>query len=164
MSKQPFMQLYVGDYLADTTHLTCEQHGAYLLLLMTMWRHGATLPNDHKKLARITGLTPRKFASVWAEISQFFVVEGETISNERLQKEHQKATEKSQTRARAGSKGGKAKSLKSNKQGLANAYGLLKQGQKSEPEYTPLTPLSGGDQDDEFDFSKNAKQKLRNVI
>ena len=31
MSAPPFMPLYVGDYLADTTHLTCTEHGLSLI-------------------------------------------------------------------------------------------------------------------------------------
>ena len=134
MSSQPFMQLYVGDYLADTLHLSTEQHGAYLLLLMTMWRHDARLPNDPKKLARIARTTARKWPGIWEEISEFFEVDGEYITNARLTKEHQKATAKSTVRANAGSLGGKAKALKKNDQGLANATDLPKHGQKSEPD------------------------------
>jgi uncharacterized protein YdaU (DUF1376 family) len=134
MSNQPFMQLYVGDYLADTTHLTTEQHGAYMLLLLTMWRHGGKLPNEPQKLARIARTTGRKWPSIWAEIEAFFVVEGDLITNNRLTKEYQKAVSKSELRADAGSRGGKAKALKTKNTSVANASGLLYHSSEPEPE------------------------------
>jgi uncharacterized protein YdaU (DUF1376 family) len=117
----PFMQLYVADYLADTLDLTCEEHGAYLLLLMTMWRHGAKLPSDPQKLCRIVRLSPKKWAAVWPQIERFFIVEGDQISNPRLTAEFQKAEGKSEKRSAAGERGGKAKALKDKERALANA-------------------------------------------
>jgi uncharacterized protein YdaU (DUF1376 family) len=126
MSSVPYMHLYVGDYLSDTLHLTTEQHGAYLLLLMTMWRHGASLPNDPAKLARVCRVTPKRWAAVWSEIAGFFEVDGDQITNARLTKEHQKAVSISQERKTAGRKGAEAKALKYNNAPQANAEAELK--------------------------------------
>lgn len=86
MSGTPFMQFYPGDYLGKTMDLTTEQHGAYLLILMTMWQHNAKLPNDPAKLARIARMTPAKFKAVWSEISRFFFVEGDSITSKAFPK------------------------------------------------------------------------------
>jgi uncharacterized protein YdaU (DUF1376 family) len=87
------MRFYIGDYLSDTPHLTLEQHGAYLLLLMAMWRAGGSLPNDDKKLARIVGLTVGKWKRVASEVMPFFTVNDAKITQKRLQKEYEKALE-----------------------------------------------------------------------
>lgn len=118
------MQLYVADYLGDTRHLTTEQHGAYLLLLMAMWRAGGALPNDEAKLARIVGLSPARWRRISSDVIAFFDVGGANITQKRLVAEIEKAREKSHKRADAGRQGGKAKALKSNDPPVANASEL----------------------------------------
>lgn len=121
MSSVPFMQMYWADYFGKTGHLTCEQHGAYLLLLGQMWTGGGTLPNDAAKLARLARCTPARWAKVAPEILSFFEVEGTVLTNKRLTNELEKAREKSIKRADAGKRGGDAKALKDKEPALANA-------------------------------------------
>ncbi len=130
MSSTPFMQLYVSDYLGDTMHLTTEQHGAYLLLLMTMWRHGGTLPNDPSKLARIARVTPRRWHLISAEVMEFFDVDGALISQKRLVQEYQKVVSISEKRSASGKRGAQAKLLKNNNVPQANAEQMPKHSQK----------------------------------
>lgn len=155
MSSTPFMQLYVGDYLADTLDLTTEQHGAYLLILMTMWQHDAKLPNDPVKLARIARMTPAKFRPVWDEISRFFVVEGDKITNPRLTKEREKAAEKSTKRAAAGRAGGQAKALKDNEARLANAMPM--------PQHSPDTRVQKEEEDTDVSLAGASHRPLDDI-
>jgi uncharacterized protein YdaU (DUF1376 family) len=60
MSNLPYLPFYVGEYLRETRHLTLEQHGAYVLLLLEYWWK-SSLPDDDLQLARIVGVTPAKW-------------------------------------------------------------------------------------------------------
>jgi uncharacterized protein YdaU (DUF1376 family) len=112
MSK-PFMMLYIGDHLADTTHLSTEQHGAYLLILFALWRREGYLPNDDKILANVAGLTPGKWRAICAPIMALLTVEDGQITQRRLLSELRKANAKSQQRSAAGRASAAAKPLKS---------------------------------------------------
>lgn len=130
----PFMQLYVADYLGDTRHLTTEQHGAYLLLLMTMWRSEGVLSDNPVKLARIAGLTPSRWLKICAEVLEFFTPCDGGFTQKRLSAELSIAEEKSQKRSQSGKAGARAKALKSNKLASANASRSLKHSPEPEPE------------------------------
>lgn len=98
MSKKPAaIPLFADAYLADTTHLTTEEHGAYLLLLMAAWRQAdCALPNDDVKLARIAGLSRQKWAVVKATILDFWTIENGRIFQPRLRREHLWVVQKSE--------------------------------------------------------------------
>jgi len=121
MSSAPYFPFYPSDYLADTGHLSTEQHGAYLLLLFASWPRGGRLPNDPKKLARIARISPRRWHLIAPDVLDFFVEDGDEIVSERLAKESQKADSKRQLRISCGRLGGKRKALKSGETALAKA-------------------------------------------
>lgn len=121
MSERPFMQLYVSDFIGDTLHLSTEQIGAYMLMLMAMWNAGGKLPSDDAKLARVTRMSVKKWKSISADLMPFFVPADGTITHNRLTKELRKSESKSQSRAAAGADGGRAKALKENNARMAIA-------------------------------------------
>lgn len=98
MSKKPAaIPLFADAYLADTTHLTTEEHGAYLLLMMAAWRQeDCALPNDDTKLARIAGLSRQKWASIKVTIMDFWEVENGRIFQPRLRRERAWVAQKSE--------------------------------------------------------------------
>ena len=96
-SKPAAIPLFADAYLADTMHLTTEEHGAYLLLLMAAWRQDdCSLPDDDRKLARIVGLTARKWSAIRGTILEFWTVEDGKIYQARLRKERGYVRQKSE--------------------------------------------------------------------
>lgn len=102
-----WMPLYVNDYLGDTMHLTTEQHGAYLLLLMSAWKRGGRLPNDDVQLAAICGLTQTAWRRHRGTILAFFHGEGEHLLHKRVREEVEKAHAKVEASRVNGGKGGR---------------------------------------------------------
>lgn len=99
-----WMPLYIGDYLADTSRLSTEQHGAYLLILMDYWRNGPPL-DDEEELASISKLPLPQWRKHAAKLRGFFdSVDGRLIQK-RADAERAKAGAISSKRSEAGKAG-----------------------------------------------------------
>lgn len=105
MSAPPYQKWYWRDYFADTLTLSCEEHGAYLLLLGAYWMNGGPLPYDEKELQKISRLSSYKWNKTWKKISRFFVVYDGLLWHKRVQADLNEMAEFSQSRADAGRKG-----------------------------------------------------------
>jgi len=104
-----WMPLYIADYLRKTMHLTRDQHGAYLLLLMACWDRGGRLPNDPRQLAGIARATAAEWKKLAPVLMEFFTVDGEFLTQGRVMEEREKAQKLSDARRDAGQKGGRPK-------------------------------------------------------
>jgi uncharacterized protein YdaU (DUF1376 family) len=110
------MQLYVADYLADTAHLTTEEHGAYLLLLFNYWQTGKPLRAE--RLAAVTRLPNERWQDVEKTLSDFFYLQDGLWINERVERDLEAVKSKSIKASDAGKASARAKA--SRKQGLAD--------------------------------------------
>lgn len=101
------MPVFVGDYVADTLHLTTEQHGAYWLLILACWKAGGELPDDDGQLAAITRLQLAKWRTHAGVLRPFFSVQGAKLVHRRVAAELAKARDLSAKRSEAGKRGGR---------------------------------------------------------
>lgn len=108
MKRDLWMPLNVGDYLADTGHLSTTEHGAYLLLIMHYWRK-RELPSEDRQLAAIAKLQLRIWLDIKPTIQAFFF---DGWRHKRVESELQRRLEVSEKRAAAGAKGGARTHLK----------------------------------------------------
>jgi uncharacterized protein YdaU (DUF1376 family) len=112
MSKLPSMPFLVDKYLADTTKLTLEEHGAYCLLIMHMWKGGGFIDDDDTGNARTLGVTTREWAKIKVRLSPFLIFTGGRITQKRVQEQWNWAIDRSAKQAARGKKGGLANAEK----------------------------------------------------
>jgi uncharacterized protein YdaU (DUF1376 family) len=133
MAEFPALPLWTDAYLGDTTHLTTIEHGAYLLLLMAMWRANGSLPDDDRMLARYTKLTAGQWARIAPTVRPFFRSENGRISQGRLTDELKHVRQHSTKQSNAA----KARWLKSNDTNDATAMPNECHGNAPTPTPTP---------------------------
>ena len=100
MAALPYMQLYIADYLADTMHLSAEEHGAYLLLMFNYWQTGKPIPKN--RLAKIARLTNERWADVEPSLREFFCDNGEEWVHLRIAEDLASVREKLTKKSAAG--------------------------------------------------------------
>lgn len=105
---RPWMPLYVGDYLADTRHLSTLEHGAYILMIMHYWQTGA-LPTEEARLARIAGLTADEWEGSRETLAALF---DDGWKHKRIEFELTEAARISEAGRRGGLASGKARKNK----------------------------------------------------
>ena len=110
MAEFPALPLFTDAYLADTIHLTTEEHGAYLLLLMCAWRtRSCSLRDDDKLLARIAGVSSRKWARMRPCLEEFFTTDSGHWRQKKLTKVNETVAKKVARNRANGALGGRAK-------------------------------------------------------
>ena len=113
---RPWMPFYVGDYLADTQHLTTLQHGAYCLLIMNYWQMGGPPPEGKnskifaKNLQKISGLSDYQWSKNSGVLAKLFLP---GWRHKRIDQELKKADEIRTNRIISGSIGGLRRANKS---------------------------------------------------
>lgn len=98
-----WMPLYVSAYLADTAHLSTEEHGAYMLLLMHAWVNSGDVPSDDDRLRRITRMDAKAWKASRAELLAFFyLADSGSLRHRRVDTELQRANKLTTQRTEAG--------------------------------------------------------------
>jgi uncharacterized protein YdaU (DUF1376 family) len=137
-----WMPLFIGDYLAETSRLTTEQHGAYMLLIMDYWRNGPP-PDDPQVLAQIARLTLDAWSNAQAMLKHIFSIEDGVWRHKRIDAELLAAKEnhgKAQVKAKAAADarwGKSAKNAPSN--APSNAQAMLEECPSPSPSPIPIT-------------------------
>jgi len=119
MADYPFLSIEVRAYLSDTMHLSSQEHGAYLLLLMAAWlRADCRLPDDDVFLARTARMTTRAWKPIRSTVMAFWTLDDEGYwLQKRLREERTRISDTSKQRKGAAN----TRWLKNNETADANA-------------------------------------------
>lgn len=139
------MPLYVADYLADTSRLTTEQHGAYLLLILDYWRNGSPPDND-EVLRQITKLSPDAWSNAQAMLKSFFDIIDGRLVHHRIEKELLTARKNREFAKERASKAAKTRWGHATSNAPSNQQAMLDECSSPSPSYKNNNTSPSGDQ------------------
>ena len=99
-----WMRFNVGDYLADTMHLSTFQHGIYMRLIMHYFKRHE-LPEDERSLARIAGISVPQWRRESAPAVSLFSHENGVWKHRRIDAEIERAESIREVKQNAGKQG-----------------------------------------------------------
>jgi uncharacterized protein YdaU (DUF1376 family) len=136
MSQFPSLPLFTDAFLADTGHLSAQETGAYLLLLMMAWRlPECRLPDDDQKLSRWARVDNRTWKRIKPAIMEFWVFEDGFWTQKRLSRERSIVSKRAEVARDNGKHGGRPKSLENSD--TANPAGSSRVPQQKAPNPNP---------------------------
>lgn len=146
-----WMKFYPADFVIETTGLSAEETGGYILLIAKYWSNGGPFLYDDEGFERIVRLSPKKSKILLSKLSDYFEVSGGKLCNPKLDEFLAESAEAYRKRAEAGRMGGKAKL----KQTKSNANAMPNQSESetesdSSIEESPQSPPRG-DCSEEFE-------------
>jgi uncharacterized protein YdaU (DUF1376 family) len=144
-----WMRFNVGDYLADTMHLSTFQHGIYIMLIMHYFKRGE-LPADVSSLARIAKVPVPLWNRDSGPVMALFQVEKGVSRHSRIDAERERSRQLSEKRKSAG-KQGASKRWMANANGKSHFDSRARRGARATPEPEPDSdsprnpPVNGGE-------------------
>ena len=153
MSKIPYMPLYVGDYEADTAHLTLVEDGVYTRLLRLCWKSPeCMIPDDETWLFRkLRATTEDEKEIVRTIVAEFFQRKGGRVFQKRQIEEYNRVSEIYDARSAGGKKSAKVKALKKQENGSSSVDAEFEQNANSDDADVEQCSNSG-----ETEFEQNA--------
>lgn len=105
-----FVPIFIGPYLRDTMHLTRDQHGAYLLMIIAYWVNRGPLPDDDTVLSAITKSDMKTWLkTIRPVVSKFFQIRDGFWHQKKADFELARAYGLSKTRSDAGKRGNESR-------------------------------------------------------
>jgi len=77
--KYPWMPLFNGDLLADTMHLSAQEFGAYMLLIIHAWKNDGRVPRD--RVAQIARVRHDQWPKVFKQLEPYFQWDTDSVSH-----------------------------------------------------------------------------------
>lgn len=151
MAALPYLQLYPADYLADTMHLTTEEHGAYLLIIFNYWQTGKPIKSAH--LPAIAKLSNERWADVEQSLKDYFEISEDGFwIHHRIEFDLKAVKVKSTKASRAGK-------MSAAKRAARKALEIKEN--PTDVQHTHNTPLNHTDTEADIDIEKEKKKETK---